>query len=123
MIDRVEYLLACVAEEAGEVTKEAMKCIRFGHLNAYQDQPQNITRLIQEFYDVVAVMSMLLDTIGIEVPQAAAAEWIDAKQARVEQTMLESKGLGVLQDSAPAAEPAESEPESPTPDEVNEDDV
>lgn len=57
-MNKKEYLLVCVAEEAGEVVQEAMKIARFG--DKYKDK-NHWNALILEMHDLVAVFEMLLE--------------------------------------------------------------
>jgi NTP pyrophosphatase (non-canonical NTP hydrolase) len=62
-----EYLLACLAEEAGEVSKEAIKCIRFtaDHV-APGYSKSNLERLGKEYTELIAIKE-LLDEFGINI--------------------------------------------------------
>jgi NTP pyrophosphatase (non-canonical NTP hydrolase) len=56
-----EYLLDCLAEEAGEVTQMAMKCARFGFDDRWPDKRTGSNReeLKIEILQLVAVAEML----------------------------------------------------------------
>lgn len=97
MLNRLDYLLACVGEEAGEVGQEVGKCFRFGLLNAYESDPQNIQKLLKEFYQLAAVVDALTQELGVEVPDALAQRWMAEKLQGLKITMAESVALGCLE--------------------------
>lgn len=103
MLSRLDYLLACVGEEASEVGQEVGKCLRFGLTNAYRNEPKNIQKLLKEFYQLVAVMDALTSELGVEVPDELAQKWMAQKLQGLKVTMAESVELGTLesQDSQP----------------------
>lgn len=57
-----EYLLTCLSEECAEVTKACSKSIRFG-LNSFHPNggPSNRKSILDEFYDIVAIIELLKD--------------------------------------------------------------
>lgn len=71
-----EYLLICLAEEAAETSKEALKCVRFGVNDKYDEYDQtNLKRLELEYSDMVATLRDLKSIgISIEVDEARVAE-------------------------------------------------
>lgn len=97
MLNRLDYLLACVGEEASEVGQEVGKCFRFGLLNAYKSDPQNIQKLLKEFYQLAAVVDALTQELGVEVPEALAQRWMAEKVQGLKITMAESVELGCLE--------------------------
>ncbi len=56
---RLNYLLGKLAEEAGEVAQDAMKCQAFGLDERYQDLPTNKERLSIEIQDLAVIVTML----------------------------------------------------------------
>lgn len=103
MLNRLDYLLACVGEEASEVGQEVGKSLRFGLTNAYRNEPQNIQKLLQEFYQLTAVVDALTQELGVEVPEELAQRWMQQKLVSLQKTMAESIELGTL-------EPPEEQP-------------
>lgn len=97
MLNRLDYLLACVGEEASEVGQEVGKCLRFGLLNAYESDPQNIQKLLKEFYQLAAVVDTLTQELGVEVPEGLAQRWMAEKVQGLKKTMAESVELGCLE--------------------------
>jgi hypothetical protein len=93
-----EHLLACVAEEGGEITQDATKSLRFG----LQDRnvlnptgPTNAERLVIELNDMLAVVDMLVEE-GL-LPN----NWVDfdrqeAKKAKVRTFMDYAVSVGTL---------------------------
>lgn len=99
-----EHLLACLAEECGEVAKECMKSLRFG----LDDQvtldpsgprgtegPTNREKIVEELNDLMAVVKQLVAQ-GI-IPE----DWQDArreerKQERVFRYMQYAHRVGAL---------------------------
>lgn len=57
-----QFLLGKIAEEAGEIAKEALKAQQFGLESYHPDDPARVTnreRLISELNDLLAVVTML----------------------------------------------------------------
>jgi hypothetical protein len=101
-MNRQEHLLTIVGEEGAEITQRATKANRFGLEQVQQardDRPEqnperltNRERILEEFYDLVAVLDMLhmikieehpsdpRGVVEILIPREA----ILAKQAKVE---------------------------------------
>jgi len=66
-VNLTEYLLATFAEEAAEVGKETLKCIRFGVDQHYEHyDATNLQRLILEFSDLEATRRDL-QLVGIDI--------------------------------------------------------
>lgn len=73
-----QYLLYCIAEEAGEVAQAAAKALRFG----MEDEHEGKTcaeRLLSEIHDLVAVYALLAPDATFD------EEAIEAKQEKVKQ--------------------------------------
>ncbi len=71
-----QYLLYCIAEEAGEVAQAAAKALRFG----MEDEHEGKTcaeRLLNEIHDLVAVYALLAPDATFD------EEAIQAKQEKV----------------------------------------
>ena len=59
-MNRIHYLLLCLAEECNEVGQMASKCIRFGLSEIKSEQLlTNVQRLQQELGDLLGVVNML----------------------------------------------------------------
>jgi NTP pyrophosphatase (non-canonical NTP hydrolase) len=80
-VNREEHLIACLAEECGEVAKECMKALRFGLDDKVTrdpngprgtEGPTNAEKIAAELCDLFAVAEMLTDK-GI-IPQKWYAE-------------------------------------------------
>lgn len=68
-MNRIEYLLSCLIEEAAEVQKEATKSQRFGLTSRHpKGGENNITNLVTEFYELEAVFEMLKSELKSQFP-------------------------------------------------------
>lgn len=81
-MNRKEYLLECLAEEAAEIVQAKSKVVRFGEDDAWPSyEGTALTRLFAEMNDILAVIEILSG----EVPFVANREAIDAKKRKVEE--------------------------------------
>lgn len=93
---RAEHLIACLAEECDEVGQRCMKALRFGLSEVQPGQPlTNAQRIVQEYYDLLAVVEMLDDEGLIEAP-FPERHIREAKQAKVEKFMAYAAEQGAL---------------------------
>lgn len=93
-MNRVEYLMICLAEELGEVQKEALKCLRFTlDKKENEESKSNFDRLQMEWSEVVAIVEMLNEE-GIKIRTTAAT--IESKKIRTEHYYELSKSFGVV---------------------------
>ena len=92
-MNKQEYLLTCLSEEAAEMIKEATKALRFGLDDTYMDNTPE-EKLRQEFNDLVAVIEMFTgwDDIDVWIDRDA----IEAKKQKVEKYMKYSIDKGLL---------------------------
>lgn len=90
-MNKTEYLLVCIAEEASEVAKAASKCLRFSPEDNYVDG-KNIDLLRQEFIDLYTVLQMYSDITGYRFD----AVFDEKKADRVANFMNRSRRLGAL---------------------------
>ena len=101
-MNRIEYLLQCIGEEAAEVQQAASKCNRFGINDGYPGTNRNnIEDLAQEITDLVAIYYMLGHLNypdRIKLPQILDPNKICEKQDRVKKYMEVSRSLGRLED-------------------------
>jgi NTP pyrophosphatase (non-canonical NTP hydrolase) len=90
-----DYLLACISEEAGEVSQAVGKAHRFGLLDRNPNSNKtNWVDLRKEVHDLIAVYEMLCDEFDrVEVLDR---EMIEAKKVKVEKYMAYSAELGRL---------------------------
>jgi len=86
-MNRLAHLLACIGEEAGEISQAVGKAQRFGLLDTNpSSKNSNWDDLLNEYHDMVAVMEMLSDESGwIGVVDR---ERVDRKKHRVEEWMI-----------------------------------
>ena len=103
-MNRSEYLLWLVSEECNEVGQRASKAARFALSEVQPGQPlSNAERIVQEWYDLTAVMEMMFnEKLLAEWPNAR--EVIQAKKAKIEKFMGYSQDCGTLE--KPASSPA-----------------
>ncbi len=96
MINDVQHLLVCLAEECSEVQKDIMKSLRFGLDDHYPDEIEtNAERISIELNDLIAIVEMLsvygvLTNIGDE-------EAIQRKKRKVLQYMQYARERGSLE--------------------------
>ena len=94
-VNRTEYLLACLAEEAVEVAQRATKAMRFGCDEVQPGQElSNTQRIRQELSDLIAVAEML-EEAGVPV-LPLEVDAIDRKKAKVAAFMEYSRSCGTL---------------------------
>lgn len=99
MLNKIDYLLVKLAEEAGEMAQDALKAVELGLTTVEPGKTlSNAQRLSGELIDVLAVLEMLADE-GVELRTEGAAldEGIDRKKAKVEAYMQASRDLGKLE--------------------------
>ena len=66
--DSVDYILACLGEECGEVQQLVGKSQRFGLTAKYPvtpETPTNLDNIHKEVTDIIAVYKMLCDELGV----------------------------------------------------------
>jgi len=86
-MNRLAHLLACVGEEASEISLAVGKSHRFGLLNINPASGKsNLDDLVKEYHNLVAVVEMLCD----EFARVATVdrERVDKKKQRVAAWML-----------------------------------
>jgi len=87
-MNRLAHLLACVGEEAGEISQAVGKAQRFGLLDTNpSSKNSNWDDLLNEYHDMVAVIEMLCDEFG-SVVYLVDRERVDRKKQRVEKWMI-----------------------------------
>lgn len=98
-MNRVEYLLDCLAEEAVEVAQRATKANRFGLKEIQPGQNElNADRILFEYADLQAILEMLEEAGAIKpFPESLNRTLIRSKKKKVETFMEYSRRLGTLQ--------------------------
>ena len=94
---RTEHLLTIAGEECAEVAQRTSKAARFGLKEIQPGQPlDNAERIVQEFTDLVAVLSMLgiveVDDCNVYVNPVAIWD----KRVKVEKYLELSREQGTL---------------------------
>ena len=94
-MDRAEHLLMIAGEEGCEIAQRVSKALRFGIAEVQPGQEKNnAERIVYEYADLVAVMTML-DKEGI-VEIKGMADMIAAKTEKVEKFLEYSRKQGRL---------------------------
>lgn len=95
-MNKVEYLLTCLSEEAAEIQKDCCKGQRFGIKDVNPASGQtNAEMIIEELNDLMGVVKLLIEE-GV-----LRENWLDnkkilAKTEKVKEYMLYSKEQGTL---------------------------
>lgn len=84
-MNEVDHLLACLAEESGEVAQMVGKCLRFGLANCHPKTGNlpNKEMLRREFNDLYAVAEMLglsIDPVLVEAKKAKVKKYMQYVQ-------------------------------------------
>lgn len=94
-MNRTEHLLTTLAEECAEVAQRCSKAARFGLSEVQPGQDlTNAQRILQEWYDAIAVLQMLIADGALPVP--ASHESVLAKKEKVERFLVYSAQCGTL---------------------------
>lgn len=92
-MNKQEYLLTCLAEEASEISHAVAKALRFGLEDVSPDTGMtNRDQIIKEFHDLFAVFEML------ELLEQLDYNMLNEKQEKVEYWMEYSKSKGCLEE-------------------------
>lgn len=95
-MNRIEYLLACLAEEGCEIGQRATKAQRFGITETQPNHDSdNTERLVGEINDLLGVVELLHDH-GIDMASVGDRAAISTKKAKVLHFMRYSEELGTL---------------------------
>jgi hypothetical protein len=93
-MNKVEYLLICLMEEAAEIQQAAAKALRFGLDNHHPDRMEtNAQELQKELTDLDATRSMLISENALP----SGYHFITPKIKKVERYMQISEEFGILQ--------------------------
>ena len=101
-MNATEHLLACLAEEGGEITQDATKCLRFGihDRNVLNPTgPTNVERLVEELNDLMGVVCLLREA-GVLPPDWHDHAKVAAKCRKVKKFMAYARTVGALQGDA-----------------------
>lgn len=96
-MNRTEYLLVCLMEEAAEIQQIASKCLRFGLDNYHPDRPEtdNLDELQRELTDFDAIRFMLNQS-GVVYKGYSGLEEMLPKIQKVTHFMEVSKACGTI---------------------------
>jgi hypothetical protein len=106
-----EHLLTCLAEECGEVAKEAHKALRFGLYDQVTINPNgprgttgpnNKEKIVEELNDLMGVVRML-ETCGALPRDWQDAELQDRKVWKVSAFMGYARRVGALENASDQA--------------------
>lgn len=98
-MNRIEYLVDCLMEEAAEVIVEASKCQRFTLDQKYlESNATNRKRLELEVKDMIIVARILQDEGIIDAYLPTQQEFDRKREKLIEKFMQLSRDYGALQD-------------------------
>jgi hypothetical protein len=97
-MNKEQYLLICLMEEAAEIQQACAKALRFGITNVHPvHRSNNLDSIKRELNDLEAIRQMLVEAGVLGIFEALEdCEQIDAKMKKVEKYMKESKEIGTL---------------------------
>ncbi len=96
MMNKVEYLLVQLAEEAAKIALEADKCLRLG-FKSTNESMTNERYLMGSIGDLLAVMDMLKEEGHLILPYDID-QHVTAKKKRILESMADSWALGTLEE-------------------------
>lgn len=101
MMNKTEYLLVCLMEEAAEIQQIASKCLRFGLDNWHPDHPEtdNLTELQRELTDFDAIRYLLCRNDVVRKEYSGVWE-MTPKIQKVQHYMDVSRDCGTLEQEA-----------------------
>ncbi len=94
-MNRKEYLLTCLAEEASEIVKAVTKTLRFGESSVYNNVT-NKKRLEEEIIDFITIVSMCYSDEYINFDEEELKIQFKLKQDKIFKYMELSKNSGNL---------------------------
>jgi len=95
-VDIKDYLLACISEEAGEISQAVGKAHRFGLLDKNpKSKSTNWVDLRKEIHDIIAVYEMLCDEF--DRVDVIDRKMVAAKKRKVAKYMKYSDSIGRLE--------------------------
>lgn len=97
-MDKIEYLLICLAEEGSEIVKDVSKTLRFGldEVNILNPNgPNNRERIIEELNDLIGVVEYLVE-MGVFPKDWMDSEKIEKKRLKLDEFMGYSERLKLL---------------------------
>ena len=96
MNTKLDHLLGCVTEEAGEVQQVIGKIIRFGlHDHNRGQKNTNLADLKQEVHDLYAVYQMVMNELGEDIH--LCLDTLCEKQMKVDEYMEYARDVGQLE--------------------------
>lgn len=96
-MNKQQYLLIKLAEEASEVAQIALKTAQFGLHETYPGQPKsNIDRVLAEVTDLLAILEML--DVELELKISIDREEVEKKMTKVRKYLAISRELGEVHD-------------------------
>jgi len=97
-MNRKEHLLTILSEECSEVSQRASKALRFSLKEIQPEQTlTNAERILQELYDLLAVVEMLQDEHHLPIwTENKIQFYITAKKQKIENYLLHSKANNTL---------------------------
>ena len=95
-MNKAEYLLVCLTEEAAEISQAVCKIQRFGPDNSETSTTKtNIEQLTTEVNDLVAILELLSEE-GVILPNLYCKEQVELKKKKLKDWMVVSEHLNLL---------------------------
>lgn len=96
-MSETEHLLTCLMEECNEVSQRVSKALRFGLDEKQEGQEKNNReRIIEEFYDLLGVVNLLLTRKILDFIDEEAEDKIPKKAEKVKKYMEYAKQKGTI---------------------------
>lgn len=97
-MNRKEYNMTCASEECNEIAQRISKALRFGLTEVQPGQPlNNAERIIDEFHDLFAVMTMLVQDGHLPARLIPSTERIVEKWKKIDKFTEISRREGTLE--------------------------
>ena len=95
-MNKKQYLLLLLAEEASEISHICSKCIRFGYDEQRFDYEPNIERLNKEYNDLLCIVNLLNRELGKKYLYLEK-KLIEEKKEKVDKYYKLSKRYGTVE--------------------------
>ena len=92
-MNRLEHLMTIFSEECAEIIQANSKALRFGCDEVRDTGANNVTRVREEFNDMLALVRML-EAEGLDL--SVDLQWQEYKISKVEHYLEHSRNCGTL---------------------------
>jgi len=97
MMDRTQWFLSKLAEEATEVSQRAMKAQQFGVGEVQPEQPlNNLERLVLEAHDFIATYQLMMAELDAGIEPMPGPGEIEQRRQKMEKFLSLSQRLGMV---------------------------